>query len=183
MGNIKPSEINEDIYELQPDEELKNKFIEATKQHIALVNKYASKLGKNFPDHDQSKLNDLLDGYCYIIKPVEERTKTENAALDLVTLIHITNSPHHPEYWTDTNLSGFTRKNPNPNGPIDATEMPDEYLIEMLCDWCSRSYECHNTPQSWFIKNNGKRWIFSNKQQHLIKDVLRTIWSDDDSNQ
>ena len=158
-------------------EELKKQFIERTKKHIELVNKYAAKVGYQFPDHDSSKLNMLLDGYCYFMVPKEERTKEEQEALDLVTLIHIKNASHHPEYWTSTNLEGFTRENYTPHGPIDATEMDNEALIQCISDWCATSEEKGtNTPMEWFNSVNGRRWIFSPEQQKLIRDLIKKMW-------
>lgn len=169
-------DINEDIYKLEPSEELKQKSIERNTYHINLVNKYGSKIGKEYPNHDASKLGDLLDAYCYYMKPEEKRTKAENDALDLATFIHITNSPHHPEYWTDTDLSGFTRKNFTPHGIIDATDMPLEFIEEMCADWCSCSYEFKNTPIDWFNKVNGKRWLFDVQQQNHIRNTINIMW-------
>lgn len=159
------------------EKELIDKFVKRTKYHIGLVNKYGAKIGREFPDHDNSKLNELKDGYCFIAKPREELSKVEGEILDLSTLIHITNSPHHPEYWTDTELSGFTRKNFTPNGIIDATQMPREFLEELCADWCACSYEFKtNTPFEWFDKVNGKRWKFSYEQQSFILDTLNKMW-------
>ena len=153
-------------------EELKQIFIERTKEHIRLVNKYAEKIGLQFPQHDSSKLNLLLNGYCYFCKPKEERTPEENDLLDRVTLIHIKNSPHHPEYWSDTDISGWTRSNFTPNGPIDCTQMPMENILEMVCDWCATGEEKGNSGIDWFNKVNGVRWIFSEEQQELIRKIL-----------
>lgn len=165
--------------EIKPAEELKQKFIERTKYHIGLVNKFAEKIGRTFPRHDNSKLTELLDGYCYFSKPREELTKAESELLDIVTLIHITNSPHHPEYWTDTPLSGFTRINYTPHGTIDATQMPEEYLEELCCDWCACSSEFKNSPIDWFHKVNGNRWKFSPEQQEFILKCLKKLWIND----
>ena len=97
--------------------------------------------------------------------------------LDIATYIHITQAPHHPEYWTDTDLSGFTRQNPNPNGIIDARDMPVEYLEEMCADWCSCSEEFGtNTPFEWYQQVNGVRWLFSPEQQSFILETLRKMW-------
>lgn len=156
-------------------EDIESKFIERTKYHIALVNKYAQKLGLSFPQHDASKLNDLLFGYCYFIVPQEQRTQEEEHLLDICTLIHIKNSPHHPEYWTDTDLTGFTRVNYTPNGPIDATQMPDECICEMVCDWMAVSEEKGNTCTWWFNQVNNKRWIFSPHQQELILQLIKQL--------
>lgn len=164
-------------YDIQPSDELKQTFIERTKNHIALVNQFAAKIGKSYPDHDASKLTTLLDAYCFFSKPKEERTKEENAVLDIATYIHITQSPHHPEYWTDTDLSGFTRQNCNPNGIIDATDMPEDAIEEMVADWCSCSKEFGtNTPLEWFNQVNGNRWSFTIQQQHYIKQLIENMW-------
>ena len=96
--------------------------------------------------------------------------------LDLATFIHVTNAPHHPEYWTETDLSGFTRGNFTPNGIVDATEMPEECLLEMLADWCSVGLEKGNTPFEWFDKVNGIRWLFDEYQQKFIKVTLEKMW-------
>lgn len=156
-------------------QQLKDKFIIMTKKHISLVNEYAAKIGKSYPNHDASKLDMLLNGYCYFYKPKEERTEEEQQALDLATLIHVRNSSHHPEYWTKTSIEGFTRDNFTPNGIIDATEMPDECLEEMVCDWCAVAEVRQNTVQWWFDQVNGKRWLFSEEQQNYIRELMEKL--------
>lgn len=160
------------------NEELEEKFIKRTKEHIARVNKYAKKLGKSYPDHDASKLTTLLDVYKYFSKPREELTKEEDEALNLATLIHIKTTPHHPEYWTNTDLSGFTRINFTPNGIIDATQMPEEYLLEMVTDWCAMSEEFNNSPYDWFNKVNNVRWLFTPEQQKFILEAIHRCWDE-----
>lgn len=157
------------------NEELEEKFIKRTKEHIARVNKYAKKLGKSYPDHDASKLTTLLDVYKYFSKPREELTKEEDEALNLATLIHIKTTPHHPEYWTNTDLSGFTRINFTPNGIIDATQMPEEYLLEMICDWMSVSDEYGTDIYDWYNKVNNIRWLFTIEQQQFIIETINKL--------
>lgn len=156
-------------------QELKDKFVKDTKKHIELVNYYGSKLGMSFPDHDHSKLDMLLSGYCYFSKPKEERTEEEQAMLDLATLIHIRNASHHPEYWTKTDLKGFSRDNYAPNGIIDATEMPEESLVELVCDWKATGDAKGNTVEWWFEQVNGKRWLFSKEQQDYIRELMEKL--------
>jgi hypothetical protein len=170
------SELAELDFNSKPSDELKEKFIERTNRHIALVNKYAAKLGLSYPNHDASKLSVLLDGYAFFSKQEEERTEEENMILDIATYIHVTQAPHHPEYWTSTDLSGFTRKNFTPNGIVDATEMPDDALLELCMDWASMSEEFGNSPFEWFNKVNGTRWLFTSEQQKFILDTLEKIW-------
>lgn len=167
----------ENIDDIHITEDLKQEFITRTKKHIWLVNEYARKIGKSYPSHDSSKLGELLEPYSLYMK--KDRTKAEDELLDLATLIHIKNSPHHPEYWTDTDLEGFTRKNYCPNGPINATDMDEDSMCEMLADWCSMSKELGtNTPFEWFKKVNGTRWIFSQSQQTFIINTLRKMWNE-----
>ena len=154
---------------------LQDKFIERTKNHITLVNKYAKKLGKSFPLHDNDKLHELAPYYQYFSK--ENRSKMEEQLLDQATLKHITCNKHHPEYWTTTSLKGFTRKNPNPNGPIDATRMSREALEEMVCDWCACSEEFGNTPFEWFNKVKNTRWVFNNEQELFICSCITICWN------
>ena len=153
-------------------------YLERTNLHINLVNYFANKIGKSYPKHDRSKITMLLPAYRTFKKSEEERTKEEIDALDWATIIHITGASHHPEYWTDTNLSGFTRKNFTPNGPIDATQMSEEAMEEMSADWCAMSFELgKNTPYEWFDKVNGSRWVFTQEQQDFILSTLDKMWN------
>lgn len=162
-------------FNVSPTDELRNTFIHRTKKHIALVHKYAKKIDREYPEHDNSKLTDLLDMYCYFSKPKEERTEDENALLDIGTYVHITQAPHHPEYWTTSNLIGFTRANPNPNGIIEVVDMPEEALLEMCCDWCATGDEKGNSGSEWFDLVNGVRWLFSEEQQEFIRETLKKL--------
>lgn len=165
----------ENIENIHITDELVAKFKERTLKHISLVNKYAEKIGKSFPEHDSSKLGDLLEPYSLFMK--EDKSTAEEELLDLATLIHIRNASHHPEFWTDTNLEGFKRKNPNPHGIIDATQMSNDALEEMCADWCSMSEEFKNSPMDWFNKVNGTRWLFSSEQQRFIRETLLKMWN------
>lgn len=163
----------ENIDDIHITEDLVESFKNRTIEHINLVNKYANKLGLSFPNHDSSKLGDLLEPYSLFMK--EDKTQAEEELLDLATLIHIRNASHHPEYWTDTNLEGFKRRSPNPHGIIDATKMPEEALLEMCCDWESVGEQVGNTGISWFNKVNGTRWLFSSEQQNFIRETLKKL--------
>lgn len=164
------------------DEEISVDYLNRLQLHINLVNYFGNKLGKSFLNHDKSKITMLLPAYRIFRKDKEERTKEENDALDMATLIHITGASHHPEYWTDTNMSGFTRESFCPNGVIDTTEMPEEAIDEMLCDWCSMSVEFENSPFDWFNKVNGTRWLFTQEQQQYILNTLHKLWDDEEFN-
>ena len=145
-------------------------YINFLVKHINLVNKYAEKIGKSYPDHDRSKYTQLFPAYCLTVK--KDRTEEEQAALDMATLIHVKTASHHPEYWTKTDLTGFTRKNFTPNGVIDATDMPQEAIDQMICDWEAVGEVKGNSGLEWFNKINGTRWKFNAEQQMYIRLLI-----------
>lgn len=153
-----------------------SKFINRTKKHIERVNKYAKKINKTYPNHDADKLdeNKLLYMYSLMFKP--DITVEERNILDRGTFIHVITNDHHPEYWTTTDLRGFTRKNFCPNGIVDATKMPNECIEQMICDWCAMSEEFGNTPLEWANKVVNIRWKFTPQQINLIYSLIETLW-------
>lgn len=161
------------------DDPVTQKFIARTKKHVDLVNKYAARIGQSYPEHDSSKFTLLLPGYRYMIKPANERTLEETKALDLATYLHITQASHHAEYWTKDKegLKAFTRANPNPTGVIDCTDMPQECIDEMICDWCATAEEKNGNPFDWFESVNGIRWKFNESQQMYIRLLIDKVWN------
>lgn len=67
---------------------------------------------------------------------------TEPAEWQAAWRHHWENNPHHWEYWLDMN-----------GEPL--TAMPDEYLREMVADWCgaSRAYTGQWNVIEWYGKN------------------------------
>ena len=154
------------------------KFEKSTKEHIEMVNRFARKLGLEFPEHDSDKLTTLFKGYSLMAK--EDRTAEEQRLVDTATYFHVTTQNHHPEKHSDADLTGFSRSNPIPNGPIDVSKMPEDAILEMLCDWCSMSVKFNNTPFEWFSAQKDSRWIFSKEQENFILDTLKTLWDSKD---
>ena len=124
-------------------EDYKEDFINRTKMHIALVNKYGKKLGRNFSEHDKDKLTTLFDDYALMKKKTKKPgsniadnldglTAEEEEKVNNATFIHITTNKHHPEYWSKEELKDFDRTNPQLGLHCEA--MPNEAIDEMLCD-------------------------------------------------
>lgn len=180
-------------------EDYKEKFIERTKKHIDLVNKYANKIGHIYLYHDYDKLSQLLDAYSLSVKYGgfdldEERkqmTDEELTRYNNATIKHIISNPHHPEYFLNRAdkervINNFTRDNPPVN--LDCSKMTKEGILEMCCDWCAMSEEFGNTPFEWLEKTCGyikyddydppKRWKFTNEQYDLIVNTLSKLWGD-----
>ena len=153
-------------------EDYKLKFIKRTLKHIELVNKYALKLGKAYPNHDIDKLTTLFEGYSLMSK--ENPTEEESKLIDKATLEHIAFTSHHAEHWTTTDISKFTRKEPTMN--CDCTLMPEHAIDEMLADWAAMSEEFNNTPLEWADKVINKRWLFNEEQVTYIYNKLEELW-------
>lgn len=84
-------------------------------------------------NHDQSKYNkdeyDAYDAYFY----GNNRSFTVVNAFRLAWLLHIHRNPHHWQYWV--------LHNDNPDEGEIVLEMPYNYIIEMICDWWSFSWQ------------------------------------------
>lgn len=180
--------------------EMTNWYYKRTHNHINLVQKYCRIIQDKFGDrfiglienaryHDKLKLEEpeltpyiiiTWDYYCNDNKIKFDISDDIRKNLYKATEHHVTNSPHHPEYWQDRkeNILDINSRDGTtiPNGMIDATKMPDIYVAEMCADFCSMSEERHNTPFEWFSKVNGIRWKFSEKQIILIISILEKIW-------
>ena len=159
------------------------KYLNRTKDHIASVNEFASKIDKSYPNHDKDKLNELFDAYSLMMKKdtfggsnsadnLSGLTKAESDKLNEATFKHITSNKHHPECWTK--IKSFDRANPQPS--LDCRNMSFEAIDEMLCDWCAMSKEFGNTPQEWMDKTVPSRWVFSQAQTDYMKKMLNKLW-------
>lgn len=73
-------------------------------------------------------------------------------------LHHIHQNPHHWQYWVLIN-------DDEKDGTI-ALEMPERYVIEMICDWWSFS---HKTGDLYEIF----KWYDDNKERMILHDATR----------
>lgn len=98
--------------------------------------------------HDSSKYGlqefDAYDDYYYR----KEKTPEVVAAYKKAWLHHIHNNPHHWQHWVLI----------NDEEPVEALEMPDNYIIEMICDWWSFGWRAKNPRElfNWYKENKGK---------------------------
>jgi len=97
---------------------------------------------------------------------------------------HIRENPHHPEYWDPNkyNRSLIAKDerdkfDPNSMEIVDATAMPERYLIEMCADWCATGQERRNTPFEWADKVINHRWKFTKDQTDFVYNTLKEMWT------
>ena len=63
---------------------------------------------------------------------------------------------------------------------IDASKMPDIDIAEMIADWQAKADELKkNTAREWYDKQKDVRWRFSDRQDILIKKLLKAVENGD----
>ena len=86
------------------------------------------KLQHNIINHDDSKYDKENEFWQYAAKffPIEgtdPNSKDVNDSFELAWLHHVNNNPHHPAHWVLYD-----------EFEVKIFDMPDIYIIEMLCD-------------------------------------------------
>lgn len=115
--------------------------------------------------HDLSKYQpeeyDAYDHYFY-----GNKTEAVKRDFDYAWLHHIHNNPHHWQYWVLVNDEDGTK----------ALEMPEEYAIEMVCDWWAFSHKSGNLKEifDWY-ESHKKNMILHEKTKKFVEDLLDKI--------
>ena len=98
-------------------------------------------------EHDKSKFEideyEAYDNYFYGNRSYEVVEQFNRAWLR-----HIHRNPHHWQYWILIN--------DNPDEGELILDMPDIYIIEMICDWWSFSWKQNKLDEifDWYLKRS-----------------------------
>lgn len=165
-----------------PIEEIINFHKKRTDCHIQTLNYFAELLGYQFPEHDSDKyIQPYITGYAYYNYVRYHRNCTllpqQIEAFKASHDEHHRMQPHHTEYYQSMN------------------DVPDSYLIEMICDWHSANFEQNIITHemgfasvSDFFKKSKAHLDWNSKQLETIKtsidkiskvadyDVVNKIW-------
>lgn len=120
-------------------------------------------------EHDESKYlteeYDAYDNYFYGNKSYEAKKKFDQAWLH-----HIHANPHHWQHWI------LFEGDPTGDKPYKALDMPDPYIVEMICDWWSFSFRSGDLYEifKWYDKRKD-RIIFSDKTRKRVEYILYRI--------
>lgn len=118
--------------------------------------------------HDESKYGpeeyEAYDDYFYGNNQSHAIAQNFNKAW----LHHIHNNPHHWQYWILVN-----------DDPLEGEvilDMPDEYIVEMLCDWLSFSFKNDNLNEifEWYAKR-AEHMKLSDKTRIKVEYILEKI--------
>ena len=119
-------------------------------------------------DHDRSKNNE--DEY----EPYDEYFYGKNRAYQVILdyeyawLLHIHRNPHHWQYWI--------LNHDDPDEAETIIDMPENYILEMICDWWSFSWRSENLYEifDWYDKN-GPYMKLSRKTRKSVEFILENI--------
>lgn len=113
-------------------------------------------------EHDCSK-DDPEEYFAYDAYFYEKRrTKKVIADFNKAWLRHIHLNPHHWQHWVLI----------HDDAPEEALEMPEKYVIEMICDWWSFSWKTGKMTEifDWYEKHKDMK-LHSNTRQ-LVELIL-----------
>lgn len=119
-------------------------------------------------EHDSSKYDedeyDAYDKYFY----GRNRSYEVVNGFNLAWLSHIHKNKHHWQYWVLIN--------DNPDEGEIILDMPDVYIIEMICDWWSFSFKKGDLTEifSWY-KERSRYMKLSDYTRKKVEDILYKI--------
>ncbi len=142
---------------------LGHKIIESNKFEIYIVH------------HDVSKYSEAeyaaYDAYFY----GKSKSKEVQDVFDLAWLHHIHNNPHHWQHWVLINDDDGTK----------ALEMPEAYVIEMICDHWAFSHKSGNLYEIFDWYNDHKKTMILHKNTkklyESILDKIKTILKEEEN--
>ena len=81
-------------------------------------------------------------------------------------MLHIHANPHHWQHWVLINDEDGTK----------ALEIPEEYVIEMICDWWSFSHKTGELEEifKWYDSHKANMIMHKNSKK-LVEDYLKKI--------
>lgn len=124
-----------------------------------------NKFSAQISTHDVSKWTpeeyDAYDKYFYGTKTAEVKE-----AFDYAWLHHIHQNPHHWQHWVLVNDEDGTK----------ALEMPEECVVEMICDWWAFSHKSENLEEifKWY-KEHKANMIMHKNTKTMVEDILDKI--------
>lgn len=124
------------------------------------------KASKIVDKHDSSKWDEEeFDVYRYKFYPTVKEKSDKGYESKLkdkfkeAWIHHYMNNEHHTEYWCKSDSDG---------NMLPDKDMPLEYILEMLCDWCSMSFFKNTKVVDWYEN-------FADKEKSHMTDKTKSI--------
>lgn len=117
-------------------------------------------------EHDDSKWSaEEFDLYRAKYYPYAGEEAITDYEFNKAWLHHIHNNPHHPQYWVYYN---------NDKNSVSVYNIPDNYIVEMLCDWIGMGYK-FNEPAYDYYDKEGKNKLFTDNTRYKVEYLLNKI--------
>ena len=128
-----------------------------------------------FVHHDNSKYSEAeyraYDNYFYGengIKKPGGPTEDVERAFQYAWLHHIHSNPHHWQHWI--------LHNDNKEEGTVVLDMPDRFILEMICDWWSFSWRKGNLWSMWDWLSDSDGYIeISEKTNEKVRAILELM--------
>lgn len=122
-------------------------------------------LEEQIASHDASKYEDE-EFYPYLYHFYPSQAGQDNKiAYDRAWNHHQKHNPHHWQYW-------ILQKD---SGEQVLLDMPENYVIEMLCDWSSFQYKNPESTATKWYNDNKDKMLLSENTRSLIEKYLKLI--------
>jgi hypothetical protein len=182
--------------------EMKQWFLDRTKRHIDLVQKYAAKIEAAFPykyfglvkqadNHDLSKYQEperipyefiSWDYRCKEFGKTPFKINNEmRERMNSATCHHCKSNRHHPEFHDASATTGIINRedrDAKPEKLIDGTGMTHIDLAEMVADHLAVAEEKGTNVLDWEKKNVNVRWKFTPEQVEEIYTIIDGVTVD-----
>ena len=180
---MNPTKITNYVTMRKATQEEIDKFVDYRANHIALVRRLGRVLfDLDLSEHDKDKIEcDADDLNLYALRNAMldggyRPLKNDKVILNNLAGRHVKSQKHHPEYWDDAiTVDSFNYEEP----PIvNASKMPDRYLVELVCDWSAVAIKLNKGIFQWFNKTctgSNPRFKFTPRQKCIIIDSLLKV--------
>ena len=125
----------------------------------------SEQLAQNLIHHDKSKFEDCeFWPYAARFFPVEGTDPSSQTIKDefkLAWLHHVHNNPHHPGYWVLYE-----------NDEAEILDMPDIYIIEMLCDWMAMSKYYNSSTLDYWNSDSAQKLPMSPYTKSKVNEFM-----------
>lgn len=121
------------------------------RRHCLFAHDASKKTAAEYPAYDDyfygEKTDDVIDAFNY------------------AWLHHIHKNPHHWQHWVLI----------HDDEPMEALEMPFEYVIEMICDWWSFSWKKGDLNEIFQWYEDHKGMLLHPETRKLVESILARI--------
>lgn len=119
----------------------------------------------NLEIHDKSKFDDNEFHYYaarfFPVKNTNPESENNKKNFQIGWLHHVHNNAHHPAHWALVD-----------NGDVIILDMPDIYIIEMLCDWMAMSKYYNSTTLEYWKSESAQLLPMSNYTKLKVNEFM-----------